>query len=132
LGLGTSLQDLLEHGWNGILSGHYTGAGQALRVIGDFSDYIIAAAVSDDGAHIILGDGKKWDRGQAVKAILESLPESTRTSWDHQRRDYVDDVQASAHVSSFLIKLSIHYRRGEYQLGLDFNQRPRGIWPSLI
>jgi hypothetical protein len=70
--LASTLQHLIQHGWNGVLTGHYPGAIQSLRLIGEMSDHMAACRFSEAGAQWLL-DLKEWKLGDAVKLLEREL-----------------------------------------------------------
>ena len=119
------LEDLLRHGWNGILLGHYAGAGQCLRLIHECCDYIAAVPSSAEVARKFLNE-EKLERSEVIKAIEQDL--GTRdpqafNQWNTKRLEVWQNLQATAHLSWFALELGAHTRHGRTFFGHDLNKR---------
>ena len=125
--LSSTLQHLIRHGWNGVLVGHYPGAMQSLRLIGEMSDHMAACRFSEPGAQLLL-ESQEWKLRAALKLLereLIKIDPRGAAAWSKRRLHFRNGIQAVAHTSGLLMRTACHYNRDRQTLDLGLNLNVR-------
>jgi hypothetical protein len=121
----TAIIDLLEHGWRGILTGHYPASSQSIRLLTETSNYLAAVRYSEPGARLLLTGGE-WNHGDAVKALKAGLladGEEDVETWSMNRQKLRNQLQGYGHTSGSLIAFTFHPSHSGIAIGRRFNEQ---------
>jgi hypothetical protein len=132
-GLAALQRELLLGGWDNLLRARYAAAMQPARVLDELSAFIVAAAVEDEQAAIVLSTpDSKWNIKNATEAIRRHAEQRNKLKeyerWQAGRAVHRQQLHPLAHTGGMLMTLALRVRDGavEVPMGPDLSSEQVG------